>query len=293
MPNQINPNQELLEILNPNTMDFESCYGLNVSNNQSFYVKSFGYEIEGGFSDYEDIEDHECNDDCNDDGCDYSHDNPRTSKYFKHDGSVETRHYTAGEIASPIFYIGLDSSIKKFRRFVKEHIPQEVNSTTGHHIHLGMNNLLAYNKIMDIDYYNQFKKEVKKFFDSCFANSADIETQAYYRLFLSRYANENHYCQDLFSPNAQASYGYAEYDGTSSGRYTMLNYCYPTHRTIECRLFPASNNPEIVCMVTEWFIKFTNTWLKKQESKSRVKKHKVESTSKTFTNKVEVILSCV
>ena len=289
-------NSDIAQILNPAHDDFESCYGLNASMNQKHYVKSFGYEIEGGFSAYDDPDEHECNDNCSDDGCDYSiPGNPRTSKYFKHDGSVDTRHYTAGEIASPVFHISTDKEIRRFRRFVNEHYPQEVNSTCGHHVHLGLNDTLTYQKLMSENFFDEFVLEVKKFYDSEFKSKAFETTEyanEYYNRFESRWNNENSYCKKEFSPNSQANEGFTSYDGTDSGRYTFLNYCFRTHKTLECRLFPASNNPAVIIKVTEWFIKFTNSYLKKLEKKERVKKHKLEIAQKESTLSHEVSI-CV
>jgi len=209
-----------------------------------FYVRRFGYEIEGGFN----VELGGYNEDR--DGY--------NSPYFKEDGSVECEDYV-GEIASPVFYAD-NEGLTNMDTFVKRHMPDEVNETCGHHIHISPNNDLAYSKLMDKDFYFKFRIAVKALFKN---NPILCHDDYLIERFEDRiYGRE--YCYNVFSPNSQAVPNMYSFDGAEQGRYTQMNYPYNIHSTVECRVFPACDEPEQVILINRWFINFVNQYLKRQ-----------------------------
>ena len=244
-----------------------------------FYVKYFGYEIEGGFED--DFSDTYC-EECDSSGCGCVESG---NQYFKHDGSVETEDYTAGEIASPKFRV---DRMPQFEQFVKENMPQEVNNTCGLHVHLSFNNQLAYEKTMDLEFFTEFKVKVKEF-----VLNSGLFTEHTQEEFVKRFRGNNTYCRDIFSPNSQAT-GKNVYDETTEqGRYTFINYPYNQHGTIECRLFPSTVSSSEVCSFVKWFIDFTNTYLKNQPKYERGNYQNTKIKNVQSINEKESVIICV
>lgn len=251
-------------------------------------VTNFGYELEGGFDEI-----------------------PR--KYFHSDGSVECNDYEepddgelngysdgddwiepcesitgSGECVSPVFSLDkIDKNIgynKTFRDFAKKHHAQEINSTCGHHIHVSFSSELAYSRLMDSDFFNEFEKEVLKFVIS---TPELYNDKTYYSRFIERYDGDNSYCYKRHSPQSQVNGHWHFLDGSDAGRYTHLNYPYGNHGTIECRLFPAPEKSEQLVIVTEWFVNFTNSYLHTLR-KERAKKHNVKVIENEEITSIEV-----
>jgi len=208
-----------------------------------FYCKRLGYELEGGFS--EDI-------------AEYNNDEDRYyGDYFKEDGSVSCDSYLEGEIASPVFFCD-ELGFKNMSSFIKSNMPLEVNDSCGHHIHVSFNNLLAYQKLMDLPFRSAFRNAVMHYFrhDNLIMNDGDLLKR------FERRIKGIEYCYNMWSPNAQANPSCMyNFDGNDNGRYTQLNFAFETHGTLECRLFPASDNADIVININRWFVNFVNEYL--------------------------------
>lgn len=209
----------------------------------SFYVKRLGYELEGGFN--EDVAEY------NDEEGEYM------NGYFKEDGSVSCANYIEGEIASPVFYCD-ELGFKNMSGFIRKNMPDEVNDSCGHHVHISFNNLLAYQKLMDEPFRKAFKNAVIKYF----RNNTLIQNDGYLLERFEKRIKGIEYCYKDWSPNSQANpNGMQGFDGSRHGRYTQLNFPFSTHGTLECRLFPASDNADIVININKWFVNFVNDYL--------------------------------
>lgn len=209
------------------------------------HVLNFGYEIEGGFE-YEFSE--------RDEDGDYE------NQYFRHDGSVGIGNddLEDGEIASPKFRI---DRRKQFRVFVSENMPTETNNTCGLHCHVSFNNALAYQKCCDMDFYKLFRKTVWRFMHNGLFSEKTV------REFENRY-NGRHstYCRNGFNPDHSINSGFrgftTEVTNHDSGRYNCINFeAFRKFKTIECRMFPSSEDAQEVIAMVEFWIEFCNNYL--------------------------------
>jgi len=221
---------------------------------EPFYVKYFGFEIEGGFDSYH---------------RDYSEDEEgrevQNNEYWKHDGSVRCESGVAGEIASPKFRI---DRMENFRIFARENMPIEANSSAGLHVHVSFNCDEAYSRCMDKEFFNSFEKSVKDYF---LENDHKFDEDVTDR-FWARIGNESEYCQDEFCPEYQTNTLWNRYFSSRNGRYTHLNYPYGQHKTIECRLYPSTTKATELINMVEFFINFTNSYLKKIPKRERARR---------------------
>ena len=260
---------------------------MTTKQDKNLRVIKFGYEQEGGFDDVPRKNFHcdgsvECDDysePCEDDMEGYEDDEGNWHNAENITGS--------GEVVSPVF--SLDRTVDfnhSFRDFARRHSAQEVNETCGHHVHVSFNSDLAYARLMDSDFFQEFEREVYKFV----MNEPLLKDDSrYIKLFLDRYEGNNSYCYKKHSPQSQVNGLWFFLDGDECGRYTHLNYPYGHHNTIECRLFPSPENPEQLIRVTEWFVNFTNSYLKGLR-KERAKKHKLNVSENEEITSIEVEL---
>jgi hypothetical protein len=234
---------------------------------EPFYVKYFGFEIEGGFESWHKGYDSETEEPNND--------------YFKHDGSVECLEGIAGEIASPRFRV---DRMENFRRFAIDNMPIEANSTAGMHVHISFNTQEAYARCMDIEFWNAFKTEVQNFFLEKEGKFDDDVIQRFW----ARFENESTYCKSEFCPEYQSNSVWNRYFDSHNGRYTQLNYPFGQHQTIECRLFPSTIEAHELIEMVEFFINFTNKYLKNIPKHERARRIKVE-TDTDIENEVDIL----
>ena len=210
-----------------------------------------------------------------------------SNPYWKEDGSVNTDDGIQGEIASPKFRI---DRMKQFRDFTKNNMPFEVNQTCGIHVHVSFNDDLAYAKCMDAEFFEAFRKEVKEFMmDGSF--NPDVSDRFYNRYHEVTDGRTN-FCANEFVPESQVNETNGIDFPCENGRYTQLNYAYKKFRTIECRIFPSTTNHEELIRMVEWFIKFTNSYLKKQTSE-RANYQKIVLKKQTEKSNKEILILCV
>jgi hypothetical protein len=209
------------------------------------HVMNFGYEIEGAFS-YE-ISDRD------EDGDYYN-------EHYRHDGSVcvGADDLEDGEIASPKFRI---DRRKQFRVFVGENMPHETDSSCGIHVHASFNNALAYQKCCDMNFYVEFRKAVWRFMHNGLFSEKTV------REFEGRFdGSGSTYCRDGFNPDHAINVGFRGFEtpvtNNDSGRYNCINFeAYRKFGTIECRMFPSSNDKDEVISMVEFWIEFCNAYL--------------------------------
>jgi hypothetical protein len=246
------------------------------SDYPELHVLNFGYEIEGGFE-YE--------------FADRDDDGEYCNEHFRHDGSVSVNddELEDGEIASPKFRV--DRRLQ-FRQFVGENMPSETNNSCGIHVHVSMNNALAYQKCCDVDFYKLFRKTVWRFMHNGLFSAKTV------REFESRY-NGRHstYCRDGFNPDHSINSGFRDFQTESAnfqaGRYNCINFeAFRKYKTIECRMFPSSEDKDEVIAMVEFWIEFCNNYLQNVTPYERGNFETVEVES-VDTDTTEEVLICV
>lgn len=138
---------------------------------------------------------------------------------------------------------------------VKRHYPSKVDATCGMHVHMGFETLLQYSLLADspayqetvIEYMGRWGKEVRL-----------PDTHPLW----SRLKGESVYCQKKFWPQEQMGTTRKDHDQRRVGhRYTMIHYCWGRYQTVECRLLPMMDTPELAISAITALLNLTNAYL--------------------------------
>ncbi len=282
----------------------ESMYLYDTRNSSGLYVKKFGYEIEGSFnSQFGSQSDFDCEcseDDIENGNCDCN--SPYDNQYFKEDGSVHCNNTYAGsnrliegEIASCVFRI---DRLEQFRIFAKQNMPEYVDRTAGIHVSISTNNTLAYEKLMDNKFFKLFRKSVKVFMNSLVI---DMNTRTNEFLFSSKTRKlfndrfngvYDTYCKNSFAPDSQVNSRWNTIMPNHYGRYNCMSYPHGDNGRLECRMFPSTSDHTELILMVEWFVNFTNEFLKNSTSNERAISNAIEIDESHTEQNTEVLL-CV
>ena len=178
---------------------------------------TFGIELEGGWNTvcdgYDPNYDSECEDDENEDVDD------TPCHIRKEDGSVSVRAEAhSGEIVSPVLHH------RSLPAWIRNHYPDRVNSSCGLHVHMGNLPITTYSAMMHKGVFEEFCERL-----DAWGHSAHIRNEQFW----ARLAGDNNYCRREYTANSQV---YAI--GHGGARYSILNYCWGDHQTLECRVLP-------------------------------------------------------
>lgn len=202
-------------------------------------VMKIGAEIEGGFWDKPDgythdgsvnhsllpVTHHECDESC-EDGC---------------SGSDEEAYH--GEAVSPAM------DIEEIEAWIDKNYPDAMDGTCGIHVHVSFDdNRLSYAKLMSSKFWKYYLKRYKEW---GMKNNINPNSRFWVRM-----EGNNRYCRAKFQPARQIDQRYKE-----STRYTMLNYCYALHHTLESRMLPTFNRKYIAVSAVKEFYDIVNTYL--------------------------------
>lgn len=174
---------------------------------------------------------------------------------IQHDGSVHlpltssvtlkaSKHY--GEIPSEPF-----EDLSALRTWMIKHYPTAVNSHCGFHVHFSLKKNLYYSQLMDRAFFKFFRAQAHKW-----GLRMSIPTG---NAFWTRLAGQNKFCTTTFIPHQQSQIIVKEQNDVR--RYTMLNYCYGMHGTVECRLAPAFDSAELAFSWVEFIVDTAEEWL--------------------------------
>lgn len=155
--------------------------------------------------------------------------NIKTSKdvIYKSDHSVEIRDYYydhIGEINS------IPLQFEQVESWIKSYCPDKVNKTCGLHVHVSFKNFSDYVRLMDNKFYD--------YFIECMVNWGKEQNFPANHLFWNRLKGKNNFCRKRWTPLGQII--------DIEDRYTQLNFCFSEHGTLECRSFPAFDDPKII-----------------------------------------------
>lgn len=156
-----------------------------------------------------------------------------------------------GELpSSPMPPDALDAWMRTF-------YPHHVNESCGMHLHMSFQSALTYQRLMDVN----FPATVLAYMGKWGLTRGLPSTHALF----ARINGSNSYCRNEFHADAQSR-------ATRKGgdRYTVINYCYGLHQTLECRLLPMMDDVEMAIAALRELILITNTYLlaaRKREEK--------------------------
>lgn len=164
-----------------------------------------------------------------------------------------------GELPSPPLDMG------SWVPWIKTFYPHEVNASCGMHVHLSFQTALTYQRLMSpaypatiIAYVTKWAKERK----------LDKEHPIWPRL-----NGQSQYCQHRFWADDQVNRSKDHDRHRPGNRYTVVNYCYSAHSTLECRLLPMMSDVDGAIDAIQNVLNITNAFLvatKGREEKVRL-----------------------
>jgi len=179
-------------------------------------------------------------------------------KVLKHDGSIENLEaFHIGEIASK------PRSPTEIKRWVMRNYPDRVNHTCGLHVHVSFRSAHLYALCAVPDFPKFLVEELKNW-----GERRSIKNECFW----NRLAGGNRYCNHfpLHEGSITTAIDVQIIDG--GDRYTVVNYCYSKHGTIEVRVLPMFRSARTAVLAIEEvlriFVRFIDT-NKKQKFSTR------------------------
>lgn len=131
--------------------------------------------------------------------------------------------------------------------------PHKINATCGLHVHVSFESLFYYALLMVPEY----QETVCEYLTRWAKENKLKETHAIW----ARLRGESEFCRKEFWPDLQASTKRKNFDHAAHGhRYTVIHYC-GRYNTIECRVLPMMNTPQLAISAVQRFIEITNACL--------------------------------
>ncbi len=141
---------------------------------------------------------------------------------------------------SGIPYVGEHPSppllVKKgeWKKWLRTHYPPHINHTCGMHVHMSFYSDLVYQRLIEEDLSSTVLEYIKLWTISNLPADHHI---------WSRLNGQSEYCQHLFHGEQQVKLTRKRFEHHEPGhRYTVINYPYAQHKTVECRLLPMMPN---------------------------------------------------
>lgn len=143
----------------------------------------------------------------------------------------------------------------KIRQWMKKYYPSHVNKTCGLHVHMSFKNARHYQWLMDRpDYQDTMVEYLRRW-----GKEEGIPVK---HPLWSRLRGESTYCTLGYFPDEQARQKQKNYSHDSTGsRYTVINYCFGLHETLECRVLPMFEDPEVGIRAVRQVLDVTNAYL--------------------------------
>lgn len=164
------------------------------------------------------------------------------------DGSVHVRAEHVGELPSPPLEVG------EWEKWVRKFYPSIVDASCGLHVHTSFLSPFSYQRLLTPLYpatvVGYFKRWAKK-------EGLPLDHPIWPRL-----AGKSRYCQHTYHAEGQILSRGKDYDQERVGhRYTVINYCWGTHSTVECRLLPMMGDVDLAVRAINELMAITNAFL--------------------------------
>lgn len=163
-------------------------------------------------------------------------------------GAPAGRQMQVGEIPSPVM------PPSEVPIWMRRYYPQSVNETCGLHVHMSFENSLLYQRLMVPSYQATILHYV-----TLWAKDEAIPKD---HPLWPRLNGSSVYCQHQFWPDRQVATRGKDHDQRREGhRYTVINFCYSTTGTVECRLLPMMETPDQGIRAVQRILDITNAFL--------------------------------
>ena len=134
-------------------------------------------------------------------------------------------------------------------KFLRRNFPVHSDSSCGMHVHVSLKEELDYTHLTSPTFNTYFLKRMDELVNM-------LEGTDKYRL-RDRLDGYNRTCRRTFRPSEQIRQGGKYYPA----RYSMLNFCYGIHGTVECRVLPMFRNHNNAKLAILEFIDTVETYL--------------------------------
>lgn len=151
-----------------------------------------------------------------------------------------------GEIPSKPF-----ASLEELKVWLVKHYPIALNSTCGFHVHISLRKNLYYSQLMDRAFLKFFRSKA-----TTWGKEEAIPTGS---PFWVRLSGKNKFCTSTFIPHQQSQLIIKEQN--DARRYTMFNYCFGMHGTMECRIAPMFPTAEQAFSWVKLVVETAEEWL--------------------------------
>jgi hypothetical protein len=141
-------------------------------------------------------------------------------------------------------------------QFLRECWPDKSNKTSALHFHLSFKKIGYYSCLMEEKFGIEFRERLQKF---AVENNLNKIIQS--RIF-NKCEHSQYYCRDRFIPLNQVFVKQKVWHDNSPDRYTILNFCFGLHKTMECRVFSSHTNIKAGLACWKWLFNTVEDYLK-------------------------------
>ena len=160
----------------------------------------------------------------------------------------------AGEIISFPMYIDdvFDLSGEPlWHLWTKRYYPEEHNYDCGGHFHVSFDNIQAFEFLCTVDFFEHFQRELYRWGVRAHIKNKD---------FWDRLRGDNSMCKTTFRGVEQL---YTVNDNYPDCRYSILNFQYNKHGTLEFRILPMFDDPKLYIKAVQVCMDITQKYLDK------------------------------
>lgn len=161
----------------------------------------------------------------------------------------------------------------EWKTWLRSSYPPHINHTCGMHVHMSFwGGDLIYQRLMEED----FSSTILRYIERWAAEFLPLDHHIWGRL-----RGESEYCQHLFHADQQVKLGRKRFEHHEAGhRYTIINYPYLQHKTIECRLLPMMADSETAVNLIQYLLDVVNAYI--------VVKYPAREVRKTSSHVIEL-----
>lgn len=192
-----------------------------------------------------------------------------------HDGSVNSNlaDYT-GEVQS------LPLTMAEMEDWLPEHYPDAVDRTCGFHVHISVVNVMFYTMLMNREFVDYLLDRLESW-----GKRQGIPRN---HPFWSRIDGKNEYCKREYNPDTQA---YAT--GKHGQRYSVVNFCYRIHGTLEVRVLPMFSDAGMAISALKVVTRCVESWVTRELKKEALEDLQRVEMEDEPSIKIEEDFACV
>ena len=157
----------------------------------------------------------------------------------------------------------------EWHEWTKRFYPQEHNSDCGAHFHVSFDNIQAFEFLCTKEFFDHFQRELYRWGVRANIKNAD---------FWSRLNGDNTMCRTTFRGISQL---YTTNDSYPDCRYSILNFQYNKHGTLEFRILPVFDKAELYIKAVQVCMDITQKYLDKMAN------HPIEIQEDTRTQEID------